>query len=249
MTYPRYFPNSTDIWDDTEENGGARGVYVAVSGNTASGKSSLVQSVVALARRRGISLIGVNERELDHPYLHLMFSQPKTFAFPLQVNFMLQRHMVLLRHLGLGHTIMIERSHLDDEMFVCEHLSAGNISIEQYEAYRLLARSLHAKLPLPDIMILLQASVDLSLARIEHSENVGERPEEFPDQSAKERWVRRWHKLYAEFHQALQYRSTTDPLFARTLLLQRDAVTPTEDIATEVVSLIENRLKAGATLP
>jgi deoxyadenosine/deoxycytidine kinase len=243
MKYTEHFPNSSDVWNTTEGNSGSKGVYVVVSGNVGTGKSSLIRSVVALAQRRNIPLIGIDERQFDHPYLRLMFSEPETFAFPIQLNFMLQRHMVLLRHLTLRHTVVIERSPLDDEMFVREHVNAGNISVVEYEAYRLLAKSLHSKLPVPDIMVLLQASVTLSLDRIKHSEITGERPKEFPDQSAKEHWVRRWSTLYSEFHQELMHHAATDPLFARTQLLQRDAVAPTESIAAEVVSLIEDRMK------
>src|ERR1035441_6450776 len=111
---PAYLQVSSQIWSDEErvENSHA-GIYVAVSGNTGSGKSALIDAVVRLAQQRNIPVIGVNEREIHHPYLRLMFSDPGSFAFPIQVNFLLQRYLVLLRHLKLGHVVIIERSHLD----------------------------------------------------------------------------------------------------------------------------------------
>src|SRR5207237_2524349 len=95
-------------------------VYVAISGNTGAGKTTLISHVVDQARGKGHAVIGIGERSLHHPYLPRMFFDPERYAFPIQVNFMLQRHLVLLRQFERRCSVVIERSHFDDEMFVRE---------------------------------------------------------------------------------------------------------------------------------
>ncbi|HTE52672.1 MAG TPA: deoxynucleoside kinase [Kofleriaceae bacterium] len=215
-----------------------RGVYVAVSGNTGAGKSSLIAAAVELGARRGLPIVGVSERTFHHPLLPLMFSDPGTYAFSVQLNFMLQRHMFLLRHLGLGHTIFMERSHLDDEMFVREHELGGHIDQAQRAVYDALAAVLHAELPAPDALLLLDVSPETSIERVKQSEDAGQRPREFPDEESKRAWIHRWYRLYGALHAQLHRRADGDARLAGTRLLDRDAATPTQILAAEVVDLV-----------
>jgi deoxyadenosine/deoxycytidine kinase len=218
-----------DLWDSTSRAAGdeaGAGLYVAISGNTAAGKSTLIAEVVTRARALGLAAIGISERSFHHPYLTRMFADPARYAFGIQVNFMLQRHLVLLRQLELGRLVIIERSHFDDELFVREHADAGNVSGEQLAAYEALARVLHDKLPAPHVLALLNPSPELSLERLKRAELRGERPAEFPNDEAKEAWVRRWHALYETLHASYADRRARDPRFRHTRLLHLDTGEP-----------------------
>jgi deoxyadenosine/deoxycytidine kinase len=223
------YTSSEFLWDDNVSiESQHRGTYIAITGNTGTGKSSLIRELVQLAEQDKKPILGISERSLHHPYLRLMFANPKDYAFPVQINFLLQRHMVLRRHLSLGRTVVIERSHYDDDLFVKEHLHAGNITQDEYKAYCSLSRVLHAKISPPDLFVILHADAKVSLKRIEEAESRGERPEEFPDYDTKRQWVERWYRLYSVFHAELHKRLEDDPKFSQTQLLQLP-----DDLATE----------------
>jgi deoxyadenosine/deoxycytidine kinase len=215
-------PTSTELlWDCRDlPRAERRGFYVAISGNTSGGKSSIIKAVEDKARALGLDLIGVSERSFHHPYLPLMFSNPKEFAFPIQVQFMLQRHLVLKRQLSLGRTVVIERSHLDDELFVLEHVQSGAITQVELDAYRGLAAAFHSRLPVPDVIVILNPPPEVSLSRLRKAEASGERPCEFPNPEAQKQWVYRWHDLYNEFHRNLRGRVATESQFASTQLVE-----------------------------
>jgi deoxyadenosine/deoxycytidine kinase len=228
-----------ELWNDDPGalRPARRGLYIAVSGNTGAGKSSLIRAVVELAASRGSKVMGVSERSFHHPLLRLMFGDPGRYAFANQLNFMLQRHLLLLRQLELGNTLVIERSHLDDELFVREHVAAGHIAEDQLAAYQELARALHARVPAPDLLLLVHVSPELSLARVKQSEDRNERPREFPDEASKARWVHRWYDLYQALHQDLRQRFAS-PSPSHPALLEVDATRTTASIASQVVDFI-----------
>jgi len=231
-----------ELWDDDpliKPNG--KGIYVAISGNTGAGKSSLIRAIVRLAKEHNQPILGISERSLHHPYLRLMFAQPEDFAFPIQLNFMLQRNMVLLRHLLLGKTVVIERSHYDDELFVKEPFNEGKISREQYDAYQIMAKVLNSQIPPPDLMLLLTIEPSVSIERLNNSEKRGDRPKEFPNDDAKMEWVKRWYRLYAAFHAELHQRAKSDPALQNTILLEKDAQCATDTLASEIFGLIQER--------
>jgi deoxyadenosine/deoxycytidine kinase len=228
-----------DVWDLYLPPADRRGCYIAFSGNTASGKSSLIAELERRLRADGLDAVGVNERVLHHRYLPLMFARPRTFAFPVQLSFMIDRHMILTRNLvELGRTVLIERSHLDDVLFVQEHVDAGTITDAQYRSYLHLAEQLHAQLPAPDVLVLMNADPDLSLRRLAAAERRGERPAEFPDEGAKEAWVRRWHGRYLDLHQSFRDHGRDGGPLSGTKLVEIDPSDDLERIAADVLAAI-----------
>ena len=78
-----------DIWDtDSAPPQGTSALYVAISGNTAAGKSSLIAELERRLCRLGFPAVGISERVFHHQYLRLMFSNPRDFAFPIQLSFL-----------------------------------------------------------------------------------------------------------------------------------------------------------------
>lgn len=234
---------AVDVWDCDLAPRPGRGAYVAVSGNTAAGKSSLIATLQERLRADGVDAIGVSERIFHHQYLRLMFTQPADFAFPIQLSFMINRHMVLLRNLiELGRTVIVERSHLDDELFVREHLHAGSITQAQYEAYRGIAAVLHARLPAPDVMVLMNPAPALSLHRLGLAERTGERPSEFPTEEAKAAWVNQWYQMYVDLHASFRRLRDADPMYANMTLVEADPTQDRDLCADHVLGAIRSHL-------
>lgn len=229
-----------ELWDvTTSPTTGAKGVYVGISGNTGAGKSTLIRHVVERARDRGSEMLGISERTLHHPYLRRMFVDPQRYAYPVQLNFMLHRHLLLLRQMELSRTIFMERSHFDDELFLQEHEAEGNISPTQFTAYNTLAKVLHEQIPAPDLLILMNPKPELSIERVSLAERRGDRPHEFPNEEVKRQWIYRWYDLYEEFHAQLPGRLSQDPRTANTCLLELDPATPLEERVELVMQVLE----------
>jgi deoxyadenosine/deoxycytidine kinase len=234
--------DTVGLWDCDTPAVDGRGMYVAVSGNTAAGKSSLIAALERRLRDEGVDAIGVSERIFHHQYLRRMFSAPTAFAFPIQLSFMLNRHLVLLRQcVELGRTVIMERSHLDDALFLEEHAVSGAVQPDQRRAYFELAEVLHRRLPAPDVLVLMNPPVDLSLARLTAAEGNGERPHEFPSEEAKSAWVERWHGLYTDLHTSFRERVGTDAL-AETTLVEVDPGAERELAVETVLATIRPKL-------
>ena len=197
------------------------GRYVAVSGNTGSGKSTLVGAIAALAGERGHPIVPIQERELHDPAVPQMFARPELFALGVQFAFAVNRHLALLRHLSEGRDVVAERSHLDDRLFVVQHVRDGNVAPEEADAYFEAARVLNARLPPPDAMVLLDVEPAESLRRIRADEHAGRRPHEFPSEIVKEQMVAAWHELYVQFH--AEIRASLEP---GRILVFGDGMTP-----------------------
>lgn len=210
-----------DVWDAKCPKSESRGMYIAISGNTAAGKSSLIAELETRMRARGVAAIGISERVFHHPYLPLMFADSDDFAFGIQVSFMLERHLVLLRNLvQLGRTVLIERSHFDDELFVREHVGSGAITADQARAYRGLMEVLHARIPSPDILVLMNPAVETSMRRLVEAEERGDRPREFPSEETKRRWVERWHGLYVDLHERFRAEARPGGVLSSTTVIE-----------------------------
>ena len=232
------------LWDCDLPAVDRRGLYVAISGNTAAGKSSLITKLEQRLRESNVDAIGISERIFHHRYLRLMFSSTRDFAFPIQLSFMLERHMVLLRNLvQLGRVVVMERSHLDDPLFVEEHVGTGAIDAEQAAAYAALSGVLAQRIPAPDVLVLMNPAPDLSVQRLAVAERRGDRPSEFPTEQAKIDWVRRWHEAYVALH--ARYRSENRPggsLEQTTLVVADPMATPEENLIP-IMAALEPRLK------
>lgn len=238
-SYKDFQPDSFYWNPNLERIGAGRGRYIAVSGNTGAGKSTLVRGIWKhLGVEQQDDAAGINERVLHHPLLRLMFSRPKEYALFVQLNFLLQRHALLYHWLYSGRSVVIERSHVDDRLFVESHAVLGNISAEEVAAYDQVASVLRNKLPDPDLYIYLDAPPALSMERLRTSEEAGERPREFPDEDTKRMYVEAWYQKYSEHYIRLIDQKNAGVSFSRTRFVRYDAGTPTTQTVSEVTALL-----------
>lgn len=178
--------------------------YVAVSGNTGTGKSTLVEQISAEAARRERPVTAINERSLHHADVPGMFAHPAAYALPVQLNFLVARHLALVTGFRRGLPIVIERSHLDDALFVAHHHENGHLGDDEAEAYGAIAAALSRRLPAPDLVVMLDVPPATSIERILQDEADGRRPTEFPDVQTLEHYVHAWHQRYVRFHRVLE---------------------------------------------
>jgi deoxyadenosine/deoxycytidine kinase len=225
------------VWDVNNVSfNGKMGKYIAICGNTGAGKSTLVKAIMERSKDYSFEMIGINERTLHHPLLKLMFKNPREYAYIVQLYFMLMRYSILYRWLKGGRTVVIERSHLDDIIFVQDHVDSRHITEEQYELYVNLSNVLHKSLPDPDIYVYLDVPPELSIERLKISEENEHRPREFPNDSIKYRYIYSWYERYSILINEIIDSQKKGLKFYKTQIITWPAVTNMDLMADVIIS-------------
>jgi deoxyguanosine kinase len=133
--------------------------YIAVEGPIGVGKTSLARR---LAETYGATLI--LEQAAENPFLERFYRHPRAAALPAQLYFLFQRTQQLQ---GLNQSDLFSPVRVADYLMAKDQLFA-RVTLDEAE-FRLYEQ-VHAKLggetPKPDLVIYLQAPVDVLLARI-----------------------------------------------------------------------------------
>ncbi len=178
-------------------------IYIAVGGVTGAGKSTIVREVASILEQQ-TACMQIDERETHHPFLDRLFFNPKQYSFQIQLNFMIQRCILVKRWLEAGFSLIMERSHCEDPVFVQFLLRHELITPEQFYAYMGVSKELDKVTPLPDILVMLDVEPQEAIRRIDAAELSGQRPKEFPDDDTRERWVTSWSEIYKLHMKTLQ---------------------------------------------
>lgn len=215
-----------------------RGKYIAINGNTAAGKSTIINAVRSLSKNLRMQLMCINERVLHHPLMKLQFDKPKDYAYLLQLNFMIQRRLLLKRWLEMGYHVVVERCHLDDKMFMDHLLQQDHITIAAYEAFSLLGQTNEFQLPDPDYYIFLDVPTDIALSRLQSSETLEERPKEFADKQTQKQLIEKWNKMYNHYYERLLNEKRKGIHCKQTTFLKWSAVQDTHQMAKQILSFL-----------
>ncbi len=161
--------------------------YVAVEGPLGVGKTTLARR---LAKSLGAGL--VLENPAENPFLDDFYSQPAHMALPTQLHFLLSRRESLK---DLAANTGENTCWVSDFLFQKDRLFAGlTLESRQFELYQSLARELEFDLLVPDLVVYLQAPLDVLYDRIEKRAIPSE-------QAIASSYVARLQKAYTEmFH-------------------------------------------------
>jgi len=132
---------------------------VCVGGVIGVGKTTLA---LKLARQWGA--VTLLEEALKNPYLERFYDDPETFAFPAQLHFLTARCKELSR---LKQTSLFDRTAVADYTFQKDWVFASiNLSDTDFKVYEKMYAEMLAQVPMPDLVIFLQARVETLMRRI-----------------------------------------------------------------------------------
>ena len=133
--------------------------FIVVEGPIGVGKTSL-------AKRLAQSFDGelMLEHVEENPFLERFYKSGRTAALPAQLFFLFQRSRQLeeLRQSDMFSPVRIADFHLDKDKLFAE----VNLDREELSLYRQISEKMDIEIPVPDLVIYLQASVDALLQRI-----------------------------------------------------------------------------------
>ncbi len=144
--------------DDTS-SGSVRRSYIAVEGPIGVGKTSL-------AKRLALSLAGeaLLEQAYDNPFLERFYQNPRQAALPAQLYFLFQRTQQIN---ALRQSDLFSAVRVSDFMMEKDRLFArATLDDDELRLYEQVYAQMTVQAPQPDLVIYLQAPVEILLARI-----------------------------------------------------------------------------------
>lgn len=133
-----------------------------------------------LKQDHGVDARVFDETLFHHAYLSRMFDEPGDWALPIQMNFLVQRGVALLRlkEAEPEALVLMERSIDEDELFFEYYVERGHIESTLRGLYRRLKHHFASRLPAVACNIYLSGEVATLQARIESDIQLGKRPAE-----------------------------------------------------------------------
>jgi len=132
--------------------------HIAVEGPIGVGKTSLVELLAS--RFEGVKIL----EDVQNPFLEPFYRGKEGAAFQVQLFFLLSRHQ---QHVELSQMDLFTRFVVSDYTMPKDRIFARmNLDDEEFRLYDRLYRLLTSRLPKPDLVIYLEASVEMCMRRI-----------------------------------------------------------------------------------
>lgn len=133
--------------------------YIVVEGPIGVGKTSLAEKLSEYFNAE-LAL----ERTHENPFLNNFYKDKSRYAFQTQTFFLLNRYA---QQLELVQRNLFNTATITDYIFQKDRLFASlNLSEDEFSLYKNIYNLLKPKIPVPDLVIHLQASTDVLMTRI-----------------------------------------------------------------------------------
>ena len=166
--------------------------FIAVEGPIGVGKTSLARRLCT-----SLSAQGVLEEAVQNPFLERFYKNPRAGALPAQLYFLLQRAQQLA---SLKQADLFAPVRVADYLLEKDRLFARvTLDDAEYALYEQLYARLDTNVPKPDLVVYLQAPVDVLLERIARR---GVAYEQYIDRGYLERLNEAYARFFHEFDSA-----------------------------------------------
>jgi deoxyadenosine/deoxycytidine kinase/NTP pyrophosphatase (non-canonical NTP hydrolase) len=163
--------------------------YIVIEGVIGVGKTSLARYLNEV-----LDTALVLERFDENPFLSNFYADRAQYAFQTQIFFLLSRYQQQQNLLNMPRPLVT------DYLFAKDHLFAQlNLQGDELATYEGLYYALTEKIPVPDLVVYLQASASTLMSRIAHRDRPYERNMD-PDYIMQLRQV--YERFFAEFSAA-----------------------------------------------
>lgn len=135
-------------------------MFICIEGNIGSGKSTL-----ALALSKKIKANYLPEQFEENTLLPLFYNDTKTFAFPTEYSFLIDRQKQLSNYFKSNKktTTTISDFHFDK----CLCFADANLSSKDFSFFKKHFKPLKKTIPKPDLIVYLDTSTDLLIKNIQ----------------------------------------------------------------------------------
>jgi len=166
--------------------------YIAIEGPIGVGKTSLARRVAT-----SLGAQAVLEQAAENPFLERFYKNPRAGALPTQLYFLLQRAQQLA---ALKQQDLFAPARVADYLLEKDRLFARvTLDDAEYALYEQLYAKLDIQAPKPDLVVYLQAPVDVLLERISKR---GVDYEQYIDRQYLERLNEAYARFFHEFEAA-----------------------------------------------
>jgi deoxyadenosine/deoxycytidine kinase len=133
-------------------------MYICIEGNIGAGKTTLARELATLLKAEFLP-----ERFEENVLLPLFYSKPKTFAFPTEYSFLIDRHKQLFNYFGESRKkATVADFHFDK----CLCFAKANLKEKDFVFYKKHFNAMKQTLPVPDLIVYLETSAELLLKNI-----------------------------------------------------------------------------------
>ncbi|WP_370981086.1 deoxynucleoside kinase [Agaribacterium sp. ZY112] len=145
---------------NTDELTNQKRPYIAIEGCIGVGKTSLAKRLAETLNYETLL-----EQVEDNPFLERFYNNESNSALPTQLFFLFQR-VQQLNELHRGE--LFESAHVADFLIDKDPLFAEiTLDKDEHELYQQVHKQMHIEAPIPDLVIYLQAPIDVLQSRIE----------------------------------------------------------------------------------
>jgi deoxyadenosine/deoxycytidine kinase len=133
--------------------------YIVVEGPIGVGKTTFARLLAEEFQARVIL-----EQVDENPFLRRFYEDPEQYAFQAQLFFLLTRYR---QQRELAQPELFQQNVVCDYLFAKDHIFAeANLDTDELVLYRQLFGLLDARLPKPDLVVYLQARLDVLVSRL-----------------------------------------------------------------------------------
>ncbi|MDR2093191.1 MAG: deoxynucleoside kinase [Azoarcus sp.] len=171
-----------------------RARYIAVEGPIGAGKTSLAKRLA-----EHLQASQLFEQPQKNPFLAHFYQNPERWALPVQLSFLFQRldHLATLEHDSAGNNPRVVSDFLLDRDPLFARITLSSDEFALYE--RIYAEMKPASLPVPDLVIYLQAP---TMALVERIHKRGIDAERRITESYLEKVARRYANFFFQYEAA-----------------------------------------------